>query len=161
MVIKLDTLKRGLDKILELILMVLFLAMVLVALWGIFSRIILQNQSSFTTEFLTYTLLWTSLVAASYCFGKRSHLSITFLKDKMNCTIKKIIDILTELIIIFFAVSILIFGGIQGFSMGVHEIVPTLKIPISYIYVIFPVSGVFIAFYSLNNLLIHLKKGEE
>jgi|SRR5699024_1663288 len=146
------------DRIHEVVLGILLVLMVLVALFGVFSRIIGDVQPSFTTEFLRYALLWTSLIAASYCFGKQAHLAITFVKNKFRGKSLLFIEVLTEIAIIFFASSILIYGGIEGAIMGMNELSPTLKIPVGYIYIILPVSGVFIIFYSIFNLIDHFKK---
>ena len=149
----LKKLKFVVDKILESLLGTLIVVMVILALWQIFTRYILKNPASFTTEFLRYALLWLALLAAAYCFGKKAHLAIVFLKEKFSGKLLLIINIFTELTIIFFALTVLVYGGTQGVIMAKAEMSPTLFIPISYIYIVFPVSGVFIVFYSLINLI--------
>lgn len=141
------------DKALAVLLSVTVLSMVLVALFGIFTRVVLKNQASFTTEYLRYALLWTSLFAGAYCFGEKGHISITFFKNKFKGKTLLILEILSELAIIFFATTILIYGGIQGMRLGMNEISPTLFIRIGYIYAALPISGVFVVFYSLVNLM--------
>lgn len=145
--------KKMLDKALEVLLSVTILSMVLVAIWGVFSRLIFKNQASFTTEFLRYALLWTSLFSAAYAFGEKGHICITFVKDRFKGKALLAIEILTELIIIFFAVSVLIYGGYRGMLMGMNETSPTLGLKIGYIYTALPISGIFITFYSLINLM--------
>lgn len=151
-------LKLILDRTLEVLLSIFVLAMVLVALWAIFTRHFMDAPASFTTEFLRFALLWTALLAAAYCFGKKAHLSITFVKNKFRGKGLLSIEVLTELIIIFFAVAVLIYGGIQGVSLGMAENSPTLGIPIGYIYLVLPISGVFTVIYSIINLVDHFRK---
>lgn len=150
--------KSVLDKALAVLLSVLIFSMVCVALLGVFSRLFVGKQASFTTEFLRYALLWLSLLAAAYGFGEKGHISITFLKDKFKGKALLILNIATELIIMFFAVAAMIYGGIQGVNLGMHEISPTLNIKVGYIYTVLPLSGVFIVFYSIYNLLDLFKK---
>lgn len=52
----------------------------------------------------------------------------------------------------------LIYGGIQGVRLGMNEISPTLYLKVGYIYTVLPVSGVFIVFYSIDNLLDLFRK---
>ncbi|MEI3605231.1 TRAP transporter small permease [Pseudogracilibacillus sp. SE30717A] len=145
--------KLVLDRILEVLMGTLLVTMVFIALWQIFTRHVLSNSASFTTEFLRYALLWLALLAAAYCFGKKAHLAIVFLKERFSGKMLFIIDLFTELTVIFFAVTVLVYGGSQGVSMAMAEMSPTLRIPIGYIYIAFPISGMFIVFYSLFNIV--------
>lgn len=146
-------LKSIFDKSLAVLLCTTLISMVFVAFWGVFTRLVLKNQASFTTEYLRYALLWTSLLAGAYCFGEKGHISITFVKDKFKGNGLKALNVVTELVIIFFAVTVLILGGIQGVRLGMNEISPTLFIRIGYIYTVLPISGVFVTFYSIVNLM--------
>ncbi|MCI9163134.1 MAG: TRAP transporter small permease [Lachnospiraceae bacterium] len=146
-------LKSIFDKSLAVLLCTTLVSMVFVAFWGVFTRLVLKNQASFTTEYLRYALLWTSLLAGAYCFGEKGHISITFVKDKFKGNGLKALNVVTELVIIFFAVTVLILGGIQGVRLGMNEISPTLFIRIGYIYTVLPISGVFVTFYSIVNLM--------
>ena len=149
----LKMLKSIFDKSLAVLLCTTLVSMVFVAFWGVFTRLVLKNQASFTTEYLRYALLWTSLLAGAYCFGEKGHISITFVKDKFKGNGLKALNVVTELVIIFFAVTVLILGGIQGVRLGMNEISPTLFIRIGYIYTVLPISGVFVTFYSIVNLM--------
>ena len=51
-------LKNMFDKSLAALLSVTILSMVAVAFWGVFTRLVMKNQASFTTEYLRYALLW-------------------------------------------------------------------------------------------------------
>ena len=146
-------LKSIFDKSLAVLLCTTLVSMVFVAFWGVFTRLVLKNQASFTTEYLRYALLWTSLLAGAYCFGEKGHISITFVKDKFKGNGLKALNVVTELVIIFFAVTVLILGGIQGVRLGMNEISPTLVIRRGYIYTVLPISGVFVTFYSIVNLM--------
>ena len=146
-------LKSIFDKSLAVLLCTTLVSMVFVAFWGVFTRLVLKNQASFTTDYLRYALLWTSLLAGAYCFGEKGHISITFVKDKFKGNGLKALNVVTELVIIFFAVTVLILGGIQGVRLGMNEISPTLFIRIGYIYTVLPISGVFVTFYSIVNLM--------
>lgn len=150
--------KSVFDKVLAVLLSIMIFSMVCVALLGVFSRLVVGKQPSFTTEYLRYALLWLSLLAAAYGFGEKGHISITFLKDKFKGKGLLALNVFTELAILFFAVAVLVYGGIQGVKLGMNEISPTLYLKVGYIYTVLPISGVFIVFYSIDNLIDLFKK---
>lgn len=156
----LEKAKSAVDRILEVLLCIVLLSMVFVAIWAIFSRLVLKNPSSFTTEYLRYALLWVSLLSAAYCFGTKEHISIDFVKNKFKGKKALVLDVVIELIIIFFAVAILIYGGVQGVKMGMNEMSPTLFIPVGYVYAVLPISGAFTIFYSIINLINRINQGQ-
>lgn len=149
--------KYVLDKVLEVLLSISILSMVFVAILGVVTRLILKNQASFTTEFLRYALLWTSLFAGAYCFGEKGHISITFVKDKFSEETIRLINIVIEVVIMAFALMVLVYGGYQGVVMGMNEMSPTLHVKVGYIYTALPISGIFITFYSLINIIEYVK----
>lgn len=153
------TLRLLFDKAMAVLLSATLFSMVIVALWGIFTRVALRKQASFTVEYLRYSLLWVSLFAGAYCFGQKGHIAITFVKDKFKGKGLLAINVFTELIIIFFAFTIFIYGGMKGVRMGMNEISPTLHLKIGYIYTALPITGIFIIFYSIVNLIDLCKNG--
>lgn len=50
--------KSVFDKALAVLLSIMIFSMVCVALLGVFSRLVVGKQPSFTTEYLRYALLW-------------------------------------------------------------------------------------------------------
>lgn len=136
----------------------LLISMVFISIWQVFSRFILKDSPSFTTEFLRYALLWLAMLAAAYTFGKKGHLSILFIKERLSGKILLLINIGTELTIIFFALSVLIYGGLQGVVVGMAEKSATLPILIGYAYLVFPISGLFIVMYSLMHIIDLFRK---
>lgn len=142
-----------LNRTLEVLLSILLASMVFVALWAIFTRHFINMPATFTTEFLRYGLVWLSMLTAAYSFGKKGHLAIVVLKDRFTGKKLIAIDLLTELAIMFFAASVLIYGGIQGAMIGMTELSPTLDIPVGYFYLALPISGVYIILYSIINLI--------
>src|SRR5690625_6631787 len=103
--------------------------MVILALWQIFTRYILKNPASFTTEFLRYALLWLALLAAAYCFGKKAHLAIVFLKEKFSGKLLLIINIFIELTIIIFAIYVLFYVCTHGVILTNAELNTNLYLP--------------------------------
>lgn len=146
------TFRHYLDRLLQTITSTLLMVMVLVTSWQVISRYILNNPSSLTGEFLRFGLIWFSLLAGAYVVGKKSHIAITFLSNKIKSENKKqLLDILVQFSFILFAV-IMIWGGANAVSLTMAQISPSLHLPMGYVYLSLPVSGVIILLYCILNL---------
>ena len=74
-------------------------------------------------------------------------------------TKKKVAEISINLIVFLFALFILCWGGIRlvNLTFTLNQISPSLGIPMGYVYLVLPVTGIFIMIYSLNFLFLTLK----
>ena len=93
-------------------------------------------------------------------FGQRDHICITYLKDKLNGSTKRLLDAAIEVVIILFSALILVYGGSVITTMNMLQYDSILKIPTGTIYSIIPVCAVLIIFYSIYNLTVELNKKE-
>ncbi|MBT2758881.1 TRAP transporter small permease [Mesobacillus foraminis] len=152
--------KKYCDKLIEFITCTLFLLMVAVACWQVLSRYILQSPSAVTEEFLRFSLIWLSMLGAAYVVGKNAHLAITFMRDRLPEGSRIKLDIVIQSIFLLFAAVIMVFGGGKAVSLTMSQVSPSLQIPMGYIYLSLPVSGLFILFYSSVNIkqLLDAKK---
>ncbi|MGY0691454.1 TRAP transporter small permease [Virgibacillus sp. FSP13] len=145
-------LRKYLDRTLEFVTCTLLLIMVAVTTWQVITRYILHQPSAVTDEFLRFSLIWFSLLAGAYVVGKKSHIAITFLNDRLKDRSKRILDVIIQVSFIVFAI-IMLFGGGKAVSLTMAQISPSLSLPMGYVYLSLPVSGVLIIFYSLINLM--------
>ncbi len=66
------TLKKAVDKTIECLTCTLMAVMVFVAIWQVFTRYVLNSPSTFSEEFLRYSLIWISMLGGAYAFWKKS-----------------------------------------------------------------------------------------
>ena len=76
--------EKILDTGMRFIMAVFMLALVLGGTWQIFTKMILNNPSTVTDEFLRYVLIWASLIGSAYCFYRDEHLSLDLVKDRVK-----------------------------------------------------------------------------
>ena len=135
--------------------------MILNVLWQVFSRYVMGAPSSFTEELARYLLIWIGLLGAAYASGKGLHLAMSLFHDKLSDKAKVRLEIILEVLIIIFSFSFLIVGGIRlvylTFYLG--QISAALEMPLGFVYLIIPISGVFFIFYSIDN--IRIKRSEK
>lgn len=149
----LKTIRDILNKVLGGMNVFLFAFMVVIGTYQILVRYLFNSPSTVSEELLTYSFSWMALLAAAYVFGKREHMRMGFLADKLQEGAKKILDIIIEGIIFIFAVIVMLYGGIQIVSLTMIQKTASLGISMGYIYLIIPICGVLIMIYSILNII--------
>jgi len=145
---------RGkIDKILETVLIVIMAAMVLNVLLQVFAGF-LKIQLDFTEEVAGFLLIWVGLLGASYATGKKLHLAIDLLPRSRSAEAQKRFNIIINIIVLLFALSVMVVGGIRlvYISLSLNQVSPLLEFPKGYIYTVLPLSGIIIVYYSLANM---------
>ena len=142
------------NRFLELFLMIIFALLVVDVLFQVFSRYILGGSFSWTEEFARFSLIWMTIVGAAYLNGKKEHLSMDFLYQKFSVKNKKIVSVLMELFIFLFALTVMVIGGSNLVYTTLHleQLSGTMRIPLGYVYVIMPFSGLLIMCYSIYHI---------
>ncbi len=150
-----NRLKLGLDRTLAAVIGVLMAAMVLNVLWQVLTRFLLATPSSYTEELARYMMIWIGLLGGAYGVGQKSHLALDLLATRLTGARQKIVATLIALSVLAFALAVLVGGGIRlvwiTFALG--QTSGALQIPLGYVYLVVPVSGVCVVFYAVGWLL--------
>ncbi|PMC38132.1 TRAP transporter permease DctQ [Bacillus sp. UMB0899] len=144
--------KKSVDRVIEFLTCALFLVMIAVASWQVLSRFILKNPSTFTEELLRYSLIWLAMLATAYVVGRSEHIAITYLRDRLDEDSAKKLDIVIQAFFLLFSATVMVYGGAKAVSLTMAQISPALHLPMGYVYLALPLSGVFILFYSVINI---------
>lgn len=150
---KMRAIRRGLDQILGGVNVFLFGFMVVVGSYQILVRYLFNKPSTVSEELLTYSFTWMALLAAAYVFGKREHMRMGFLADRLTPGKRQALDIVIEGIIFLFASIVLVYGGLQITLLTMTQKTASLGIPMGYVYMVVPICGALILVYSVLNLL--------
>ena len=148
----LHQLRKGINKVLGTVCIVLFAIMVIVGTYQIVTRFVFNSPSTVSEELLTYTFAWMAMFATAYVFGKRDHMKMTFVVDKLSPEKRKILDIVIEVLIIVFAAAVLIYGGFTIMDLTMTQKTASLGVSMGVIYSVMPVSGILIAVYGVLNI---------
>lgn len=146
--------KARVDKVLEVILIGLMSLMVINVVWQVFTRYALNSPSSFTTELAGFLLMWLGLLGSAYATGQKLHMSIdllpTYTVGRKKVWLLKTIHMLIAL----FGLLVMTVGGGQLvlLSFQLRQTSSTLQIPIGYVYMVLPISGLLFLFYSIHFL---------
>lgn len=150
--------KNILDKCIEKFIVIILTIMVIVALWQVASRYVFNSPSTISEELLRYCLIWLAMLGSAYMFGLREHMSMTFLVEKFDENVRCKLSILSEVVIIIFSAAVLVYGGVNITLLTMNQISAALGIPMGYIYMVLPLSGVLMIFYGVNNILNIVKQ---
>lgn len=147
-----QNLKNALNKVLEVICIVLFAFITIVGTYQIVTRYVFNAPSTISEELLTFSFTWMSFLAAALVFGKREHMRMEFIADKFKGKAGIILSIVSEIIVLVFSLLVLVYGGTAITKLTTLQVTASLGVPMSYIYAIVPVSGVLILIYNIINI---------
>ncbi|WP_062532055.1 TRAP transporter small permease [Jeotgalibaca dankookensis] len=140
------------DKVMRIFCAVAFASMVLLTVWQVLTRYILNSPSTWSEELASYIFAWVTILGAAYVFGKREHMAIPIFVELFPIKTQRILAIISEIIILIFAVVILVYGGISITLLGMGQLSSSLGIQMGVFYSVIPISGVFTAIYSILNI---------
>ncbi|MGD6965576.1 TRAP transporter small permease [Rossellomorea vietnamensis] len=144
--------KKWMDQGIAFVTCTVLAVMVLMAVWQVFSRYVLNAPSTISEEFLRFALIWVSMLGAAYAFGNKKHLAIELFVHKVSKKNALKVSILIEVIVLLFASLVMIVGGVQTIGISLGQSSPALGIPMAAIYLSLPVSGILIICYSLFSI---------
>ena len=150
-----EDIRNKLNRVLEVILIMLLGVMVLNVSWQVFSRYVLANPSSFTDELARYLMIWLGVLGTAYVSGKRLHVAIDILHSQLSLSSQKTMQKVIFSIVILATFLIFIIGGSRlvylSYLLGQKS--AALQIPLYLVYVCVPLSGACIIFYKINDLI--------
>ncbi len=150
--------RKTIDRILEVIVVVVMAVLVLDVVWNVASRYLLNAPSSFSVELARYLLIWVGLLGGAYASGKKEHIAINLLPQKLqkrNPAKRRRLDIFINILIILFALFVFIIGGfrLMFIAFKMTQVSATMQIPMGIVYLALPLSGLLIIFYSVHEIV--------
>lgn len=143
-----------LDKFLEYFLAFLMAVMLLSVCWQVVSRYVLSSPSSFTDELARYLLIWIGLLGGAYASGKGFHLAIDLLPSKLEGKANHQLQVFIHVLVAVFVFCTFVVGGLRlvyiTYSLG--QTSAAMQIPLAYVYIILPVSGLLIISYKIRDV---------
>ena len=83
-------------QILGVFIICLFMLMTIIGTYQIVTRYFFNKPSTVSEELLTYSFTWMALLASAYVFGKRDHMRMGFLADKISGSAKKYLEVIID-----------------------------------------------------------------
>ncbi|MEM9919897.1 MAG: TRAP transporter small permease [Bacteroidota bacterium] len=136
------------------VLIVLMFVMTLDVLWGVFTRYVVGSQAGWTEELARFLLIWIGILGTAYASGKKMHLSIDLLPPKLGPGGQQNLRRFSNVMVLFFALTVMVIGGCRllYISARLGQSSAALSIPMQYVYIVIPFSGLLIVLYKLLDL---------
>lgn len=147
--------KTKIDQLLGYFLVLLMAVMTLDVLWGVITRYVLGSQASWSEELARFLLMWIGILGAAYAAGQRMHLAIDLLQPSLPVAQQKRLSRLINGLIVLFVLGVMLLGGFRliYITHTLGQLSPALRIPMSVIYAVVPLSGLIIIYYKILELI--------
>lgn len=142
-----------LDRVLAAICIVSFVALVGIVSWQVFTREVINNSAPWTEEAARYMFVVLAIFAAAYVFSERGHIAVEILIEKLPPRLQKVMGIIIELTVSVFAIFVFIYGGSRVVENAWGQDIATLPVSVGAVFLVMPIAGVLIVFYSLAHLI--------
>ncbi|NJL76320.1 MAG: TRAP transporter small permease [Saprospiraceae bacterium] len=141
--------KKTLDQSLSILLILLMVVITFDVLLGVFTRYVIGNQPGWTEELARFLLIWISIFGAAYAAGQHQHLAIDLISTSLSPSRDKQLKTFVNMLVAIFVFSVFIIGGSRLIYITAYlgQTSPALKIPMSVVYGVIPVSGICILLY--------------
>jgi len=155
------TLTKVVNGVLVTVIVAVFSVLVAGVVWQVFSRYILGTPSTVTDEMARFMFMWVGLLGAAYTLGQRRHLAIDFLSSSLSDRSKRAVDMLITACIGSFAALVMVYGGTQLVvrTLVSGQVSPALRLPMGYVYVAIPFSGLAILYFCIDFFRDILRNG--
>ncbi len=109
------------NKIVSYVGMVIFIVLIIACVAQVFFRFVLNHSLSWTEELARFMFIWMHLLGASLLIQGRGHATVTVILDLLHGTVRKIVDVLIELVIFFDGTVMLYAGTVLSWSSRANK----------------------------------------
>jgi TRAP-type C4-dicarboxylate transport system permease small subunit len=137
----------------------LLFILLVVVLWQVFSRYVLNDPSTITEELARVLLMWLGLFGSSYALMENAHLSLDLFSPQMQPSLKRELNYFVEVMMLVFALILLVGGlGICRNAFSLDQQVASLHISMGFVYLAVPINGFLMLLSSLDKLRLNTWK---
>ncbi len=148
-----NAIRNTLNKILMAVSSSIMAIMTILVTWQVITRFILNSPSTITEALAKYLFIWLVMITSAYIVGKRDHMNLQFFINTLSEGKKRILAIISEIVIFIFSTAVLLYGGGYISMNAMTQMDSALPVPVGVIYLALPVGGALCAFYALCNIV--------
>jgi len=153
-----EKLSAFIDKVTLTTASVLLVIIAVIVNWGVFCRYVLFAPLPWSEQIPKYAMIWMGFLGASVGISRNRHIGFDILVTRLPSMIRKIIFIAGRILILFFLVTMTVYGVFFSFAVGFSSKAPMLPIPMFYLFLAVPVGGIFMILQAIIRLILDVKK---
>jgi TRAP-type C4-dicarboxylate transport system permease small subunit len=127
------TIFAAIDRTVEILVAAIFTAMVLIGLFQVFSRFVLNAPPSWSEEIQIFGHIWLVFLAIPIAYRRGAHFTVEAIRRQYSLGINKVFDLMVEFLWAGFAVTTAYYSYRVSLVAG-RNVSPGLEIPMSYPY---------------------------
>ena len=144
-------LKKAIDRTLEATLLILFFTLFSCVIIQVFTRYVLNDPAIFTEEASRFAIIWLSLLGTAYACGRLEHMAYTMFPEKLKDGALLAHMRSVAIMVLLFSLTVMFYGGgklaLRAFEY--EQLSATLALPMGYVYLCIPLSGLLIVYYQI------------
>ena len=141
----------GIDRAIELFVAAIFVGMVLIGFFQVFSRFVLNHTPSWSEEIQIFGHIWLVFLAIPIAYRRGAHLTVEAIRRLFTPVMNKVFDLFVELIWIGFAVAT-IYYSYRVSQVAARSVSAGLEIPMSYPYYGMIIGNVYLLFVIIRRI---------
>jgi len=149
---------NGLNIITKNFTSLLLVGMVILVFMQILLRELFGTSFNWISDISKYSMIWVVFLGSSYAFQHGAHVAVDTLMDKVSVNGKKVLFLLVLITSSIFLIA-LVYTGLELVSSTFLQNSPNINIPMAYIYLVIPISGVLMFINIFDVIIRFLKTG--
>lgn len=138
------TLAAWAGRLLDSLLLCLFVVMVAAIVWQVFARYVLEEPTAWSEELARYLMVWVTMLGSAHVIGKDGHVAVTVFVDALPGAAQRALALLRDALLLVLTGALAWYG--YGFAMlGGRKVSTGLELPMTYPYLAIPVGAALIA----------------
>lgn len=130
---------------------------VVLMIYGVITRYILNSPSAWVEEVCLALFTWFTFMGASVLMKFQEHVNVDFLAKKLNRRVFEFIELYVIPLVLIVALMFMAYLGFQLLEMSQSRFTPALKISYVYIYAAIPFGALLMLIHLIRNTVNNIK----
>lgn len=156
---KLQQVSNAINKLVSYLGMMIFVVLIIACVAQVFFRFILNNSLSWSEELARFSFIWMHMLGASLLIEGSGHATVTAVLDLLHGAVRKIADIVIELII-FFNGTVMLWAGLKLAYSSRNNLSTALSVPMWCINSSVAAGGLLLMFQAFEAIAVILTAAE-
>jgi TRAP-type C4-dicarboxylate transport system permease small subunit len=139
------------DRTLNIVVAVILAVLTLTMFVQVLLRYVFGGALDWSVELSRYLFLWFCFLGFSITLRRGGHVSVRFIVDLFPLWVQRMLLIISDIFIFIFLGFITVEGGFLTHAIR-NNISPVMQVPMGYVYIVIPVSGILLIIYLLRTI---------
>lgn len=135
------TIVSKINSFLRLVIIALLWVMVVAVFLQVLFRFFLDQPLAWTEELARYLLIWITFLGSAYAMAIKAHIGTEYIQKFLSPFWNKLVLVVAAVLSIFFFL-VMVQQGYLLAARSMTQTSPTLLVPMGYVYMAIPISGV-------------------